>query len=369
MRRLAAFGGLALAVPLAMIAALIWILFATQPPTGSPEFGASGPCGSSSTTVHRAVDGALPGLDREQSRNARVIMQVGVDMKIPIKGLVVALVAASQESGIRNLHYGDQDSQGLFQMRPSAGWGTVAQVTDPTYAAHKFYTVLRGVSGWDLLAPGAAAQAIERSGYPYAYTQWEPRAWQVARRYLREPSRGVREPQRVSAGTLAPPGVSVASVGHGAVLVDGQRLSAIAARQLRLAERLSGIHLTVMQGGYGGHHIAASGISHNYSGVADISPGTIAVEQWLRRVGFAAWARNIAGRSSVGSGAHVHAVSLLDPGDARSAQVYGSWAHHGNGLAGTDNDPAPRPAWLPNLRGRVGGVSLVRPVDIADCAA
>jgi hypothetical protein len=147
---------------------------------------------------------------------------------------------------------------------------------------------------------------------------------------------------------------SVVFAGNGVAVVDGKRISAIAARQLALAERMSGIDMRIMQGGYGGDHIAASGSSHNYPGVMDVSPGTVAVETVLRRVGFAAWARNIPGRSRAGSGAHVHAVSLLDPGDKTSPQVYGSWAHHGNGLSGSNNDPAAHVAWVSGLS-RTGG--------------
>jgi endonuclease/exonuclease/phosphatase family metal-dependent hydrolase len=140
--------------------------------------------------------------------------------------------------------------------------------------------------------------------------------------------------------------------------MDGKSLSAIAASQIRLAEKIGGINLTIMQGGFGGSHIAASGTSHNYPGVVDVSPGTVAVERLLRRVGFAAWARNIPGRSRAGSGAHVHAVSLLDPGDKGSPQVYGSWAHNGNGLSGSNNDPAPHVPWLSGLRGLLGAGNL-----------
>jgi hypothetical protein len=152
---------------------------------------------------------------------------------------------------------------------------------------------------------------------------------------------------------------SVVSAGNGVAVVDGKRISAIAARQLALAERMSGIDMRIMQGGYGGDHIAASRSSHNYPGVMDVSPGTIAVETVLRRVGFAAWARNIPGRSTAGSGAHVHAVSLLDPGDKTSPQVYGSWAPHGNGLSGANNDPAAHVALVPGLSrtGACGGGS------------
>ena len=144
----------------------------------------------------------------------------------------------------------------------------------------------------------------------------------------------------------------------GGVFMDGKRISSIAARQIGLAEKIGHINLRIMQGGYGGSHIAASGSSHNYPGVADISPGSKFVEKLLRRVGFAAWARNIAGRSSVGSGAHVHAVSLLDPGDRNSPQVYGSWAHHGNGLSGYNNDPAPHYPLIAGLGKKLGGLDL-----------
>jgi hypothetical protein len=305
----------------------------TDVATGSP----CSPCGG--VTAIPASGPALPGLTGEQSRNAYVIMRTGQSMRVPTKGLVVALAAASQESGLRNVRYGMQDSQGLFQMRPSMGWGTVAQVTDPAYAARKFFAVLQRVRGWQLMSVSEAAQAVERSGFPGAYAKWEPRAWSVVR--------AATSGSRVRSATFT-------AAGNGATVVDGKRISVIAARQLALAERMSGIDMRIMQGGYGGDHIAASRTSHNYPGVMDVSPGTIAVETVLRRVGFAAWARNIPGRSSAGSGAHVHAVSLLDPGDKSSPQVYGSWAHHGNGLSGSNNDPAAHVALVPGLS-KTGG--------------
>jgi hypothetical protein len=307
----------------------------TDVATGSP----CSPCGGVSAIP--ASGPALPGLTGEQSRNAYVIMRTGQSMRVPTRGLVVALAAASQESGLRNVRYGMQDSQGLFQMRPSMGWGTVAQVTDPSYAARKFFTVLNGVRGWQLMSVSEAAQAVERSGFPGAYAKWEPRAWSVVR--------AAAGASKVRAASYVATGAA-----NGSVLVDGKRVSAIAARQLALAERLSGIDMRVVQGGYGGDHVAASGSSHNYPGVMDVVPGTIAVETWLRRVGDAAWARNIPGRSSAGSGAHVHAVSLLDPGDKGSPQLYGSWAHHGNGWSGANNDPAAHVALVPGLS-RTGG--------------
>ena len=145
----------------------------------------------------------------------------------------------------------------------------------------------------------------------------------------------------------------------GRTSMDGKSISRIAAAQIKLAEEVSGIAMRVMQGGFGGSHVAASGTSHNYPGVADLSPGSIRQEKILRQVGFASWARNVAGRSRVGSGAHNHAASLLDPGNRGSAQIRFSWPGHGNGLSGRNNDPAPHYAWLPNLRERLGASNLV----------
>jgi endonuclease/exonuclease/phosphatase family metal-dependent hydrolase len=163
-----------------------------------------------------------------------------------------------------------------------------------------------------------------------------------------------------AAGVDTLSGRSALDGSDGSTTVDGEKVSRIAAKQLQLAEAASGIDLTVMQGGYADQqHYAASGSSHNYPGVVDVSPGSVQVETLLRRYGFAAWARNIEGRSQVGSGAHVHAVSLLDPGDRTSPQVYGSWAGHKDGLGGgPGSDPAPHYAWVAGLVERVGGVEL-----------
>ena len=140
--------------------------------------------------------------------------------------------------------------------------------------------------------------------------------------------------------------------------MNGMKISNIAAAQVALAKKLFGIDFRLMQGGYGGNHVAASGTSHNYPGVGDFAPGTIAAETALRKVGFAAWARNIAGRSSVGSGAHVHAASLLDPGNASDPQITGSWPSHGNGLGGANNDPAPHYPWVKNLMGQLSAIGV-----------
>lgn len=129
--------------------------------------------------------GPVEGLTGEQASNARVIVAVGQTRGVSERGLLVALMTAAQESGLRNLDYGDRDSLGLFQQRPSQGWGTPDQVRDPAYAAAAFYggptspTTNRGllsVPRWEAMPLTAAAQAVQRSAFPDAYAKWEPRA-------------------------------------------------------------------------------------------------------------------------------------------------------------------------------------------------
>jgi cell wall-associated NlpC family hydrolase len=112
-------------------------------------------------------------LDQDQLTNAYTIVRVGVFQGIPRRGLVVAIATALQESYLRNLHYGDRDSVGLFQQRPSSGWGTVAELTDPPTSAGKFYAALVKVPNWQALPITVAAQAVQRSAFPNAYAKWE----------------------------------------------------------------------------------------------------------------------------------------------------------------------------------------------------
>ena len=112
-----------------------------------------------------------------QRENAATIVQVGVVLAVPERGHVVALATAMQESQLYNLGNlgakNDHDSLGLFQQRPSMGWGTPAQVTDPVYAATAFYLALKRVAGWESMAVTVAAQRVQRSAFPNAYAKWE----------------------------------------------------------------------------------------------------------------------------------------------------------------------------------------------------
>jgi hypothetical protein len=129
--------------------------------------------------------------DSTQRENARTIVQVGVVLGIPEYGVVVALATAMQESKLYNLGdlgaSNDHDSLGLFQQRPSMGWGSEAQVTDPVYATTAFYLALQQVPGWESMAVTDAAQSVQRSGFPYAYAQWETDATSLSLEFLCNP--------------------------------------------------------------------------------------------------------------------------------------------------------------------------------------
>lgn len=128
-------------------------------------------------------DGSAAGLDEEQAGNAAVIIAVGRDLGVPPRGWVIAIATALQESSLRNLpHLGadnDHDSLGLFQQRPSMGWGTPDQIQDPVYAATAFYQALLQVPDWHLLPLTEAAQAVQRSAFPDAYARHEQQAAQI----------------------------------------------------------------------------------------------------------------------------------------------------------------------------------------------
>ncbi|WP_212821769.1 hypothetical protein [Polymorphospora rubra] len=112
-------------------------------------------------------------LNPEQMANAATISAVGVTMGMSEEAVVVALATAFQESKLENLAGGDRDSIGLFQQRPSQGWGTPEQIRDPRYAATKFYAGLKKVRGWEDMRVTEAAQAVQRSAFPELYEQWK----------------------------------------------------------------------------------------------------------------------------------------------------------------------------------------------------
>jgi hypothetical protein len=116
----------------------------------------------------------------EQAVNAATITAVGTGRGLPERAVTIALATALQESGLRNIAHGDRDSLGLFQQRPSQGWGTPKEILDPTYAAGEFYKHLVKVRDYQSLPLTVAAQRVQRSGYPEAYAKHEPDAGLLA---------------------------------------------------------------------------------------------------------------------------------------------------------------------------------------------
>jgi hypothetical protein len=116
-----------------------------------------------------------------QLQHASTINAVGLARAIPERGRIIAVATAYQESSLRNRPNGDRDSVGLFQQRPSQGWGTVEQIMDPVYAAGKFYDALLEVQDWQDMSLTDAAQAVQYSGFPDAYAKWEPQATTLVR--------------------------------------------------------------------------------------------------------------------------------------------------------------------------------------------
>jgi LysM repeat protein len=153
--------------------------------------GAAAAPGASAPGLQPTLVGAVTvPLSPSMQANAQIIVSVGRSLGVPDYGIVIALATAAQESGLQNLSYGDRDSVGLFQQRPSTGWGTVAQLTTPRYAAELFYggpsnpnkgrtRGLLDIPGWQSMTLTQAAQAVQISGSPNAYAKWEAsaRAW------------------------------------------------------------------------------------------------------------------------------------------------------------------------------------------------
>ena len=108
-------------------------------------------------------------LNTEQAENASLIAAIAVRRGLPARAVSIALATAYQESKLYNLKHGDRDSLGLFQQRPSQGWGSMTQVRDPYFATNAFYDALEKVDGYQQMRITEAAQRVQRSGFPEAY--------------------------------------------------------------------------------------------------------------------------------------------------------------------------------------------------------
>src|SRR4051794_4557141 len=133
------------------------------------------------TVVHQArpqgctarVDGDIVFLTTSQAENASLIASVAARRGLPARAVSIALTAAYQESKIQNLDYGDSDSLGIFQQRPSQGWGSPRQIMNPTYATNAYYDALVQVDGYASMNIGDAVQEVQRSAFPTAYSAHE----------------------------------------------------------------------------------------------------------------------------------------------------------------------------------------------------
>nr|WSX22718.1 heavy metal transporter [Streptomyces tubercidicus] len=154
----------------AAVAVLIGLAgyLAVQYVTGGP--------GAPQCTVRAEGDAQPYELSPEQAANAATISAVASSRGLSERAVTIALATAMQESGLRNIDFGDRDSVGLFQQRPSQDWGTVRQIMDPVYSAGAFYRHLAKVPGYSRLPLTVAAQKVQRSGYPQAYAKHEANA-------------------------------------------------------------------------------------------------------------------------------------------------------------------------------------------------
>lgn len=173
-------------------------------------------------------------LDPQQADLAALIAGQAIARDLPPRALTIALATALQESDLANIEHGDRDSLGIFQQRPSQGWGTVEQILDPVYSTNAFYDALVRVDGYQDMAVTEAAQAVQRSAFPDAYAQHEARAraWANAlygfasgavRCQLAEPD-GAADPAAVVARVQRDLGL-VATVTPEGVLVDATPLA------------------------------------------------------------------------------------------------------------------------------------------------
>jgi hypothetical protein len=145
--------------------------------------------GTASACMLPPSSGSASGYDTEQLHNAAVIVQVGNQRGLPIRAAVIAVATAIQESNLYNLDKPtDHDSLGLFQQRPSQGWGTPQQLLDRAYAAGKFYDKLVTVANWQNLPLAVVVQAVQRSAFPDAYAKHEANATAIVAQLMGDPA-------------------------------------------------------------------------------------------------------------------------------------------------------------------------------------
>jgi hypothetical protein len=145
----------------------------------------------------------------EQTSNAATITAVALKRGLPPRAATIANATAIQESKLQNIKFGDRDSLGLFQQRPSQGWGTQAQILDPVYASNKFYDALIKIDGYESMAITKVAQQIQRSGAPLAYANHEQEGRVLASALAGQSPGGIG--CRLDAATVSIPPATIAA--------------------------------------------------------------------------------------------------------------------------------------------------------------
>ncbi|MEJ3655708.1 C40 family peptidase [Actinomycetes bacterium KLBMP 9759] len=200
----------AIAAALAVFLGIAFVAYTIG--TGGGAYGTYGSC-DAALRSSGALTGGRAGvtastLSDEQRQNAATIIGVARDLGAPPRAWLVALATAMQESTLRNINYGDRDSLGLFQQRPSQGWGSPSQVTDPVYSTTIFIERLLEVPGWEALPVTVAAQTVQRSAFPEAYAKWEPLASELVQQLA-----DVANPAAACGPAVLAEGVARAAIG------------------------------------------------------------------------------------------------------------------------------------------------------------
>jgi hypothetical protein len=149
-----------------LLAAIGYVVF------GGPKHSVTPPAPPPPPGCQAGTGGAAIPLDTDQAGIAATIAGIAVRHRLPQRAITIALAAALQESQLQNLDYGDRDSVGVFQQRPSQGWGTTAEIEDPVYATTRFFAALVKVPGYTTMPVDQAAQDVQHSADGYAYEQW-----------------------------------------------------------------------------------------------------------------------------------------------------------------------------------------------------
>jgi len=144
----------------------------------------------------------------EQTANAATITAIALKRGLPARAATIANATAIQESKLRNIRFGDRDSLGLFQQRPSQGWGTAEQILDPVYATNQFYDALIKINGYQAMEITKVAQLVQRSATPQAYASHEQEGRILASTLAGHSPGGIG--CRLDAATVSTPAATIA---------------------------------------------------------------------------------------------------------------------------------------------------------------